>query len=252
MRSPAYPEIVPAKPRSPRKVTNSNTQWFSAAALVDSQGGRFSRELGIDLSFGDSQEIFKWFLAAILFGARISETLAVRTYRDFIREELTTPQQILARGWDGLVAILDHGGYVRYDFKTATKLLEVTGTLVERYGGDLNVLHQTAENPADLERRIRSLGKGIGEVTVNIFLREMRGIWNKADPLPSELVLAAAKDSGFIPRDVTDKRTAMHLLMSLWQREAKSPEDFPDFEAALLRLGLRQRRESSRKRKASP
>jgi hypothetical protein len=232
-------------------MTNSHTQSFSAATLVDSQGGRFSKELGIDLSFGDSREIFKWFLAAILFGARISETLAVRAYRDFIREGVTTPQQILARGWDGLVAILDHGGYVRYDFKTATKLLEVTGTLMKCYGGDLNALHQVADSPVDLEQRIQSLGKGIGEVTVNIFLREMRGIWNKAEPLPSELVLAAAKSCRFIPMDVADKRTAAHLLMSLWQREGKSPKDFPEFETALLRLGLQQRRRSSRKRKGS-
>lgn len=233
-------------------MTNSDTKSFSATTLVDSQGGRFSKELEIDLSFGDSREIFKWFLAAILFGARISETLAARTYRYFIREGLTTPQQILARGWDGLVAILDHGGYVRYDFKTATKLLEVTSTLVERYGGDLNVLHRAADSPADLERRIQSLGKGIGEVTVNIFLREMRGVWNKAEPLPAELVLAAATNLGFIPREVTDKRTAMHLLMSLWQKEGKPLIDFPEFEAALLRLGLQQRRRASRKPKANP
>jgi hypothetical protein len=233
-------------------MTHSDPQPLSATVLVAAHGGRYSRELGIELSPGDSREIFKWFLAAILFGARISETLAARTYREFAREGLTTPQLILAQGWDGLVAILDRGGYVRYDFKTATKLLEVSGNLMKCHGGDLNALHRAAHSPADLELRIRSLGKGIGAVTVNIFLREMRGIWDKADPLPSEPVLAAAKGCRFIPMHVTDKRTAGRLLMSLWQAQGNPPEDFPEFEAALLRLGLQQRRRSARTRKAGP
>lgn len=39
--------------------------------LVKVIGGRFSSALGIDLSSSDPREIFKWFLASILFGARI-------------------------------------------------------------------------------------------------------------------------------------------------------------------------------------
>lgn len=221
--------------------------WYASC-----RRGRFSAELAIDLCSGDAEEIFKWFLAATLFGARISETLAIRTYREFVREGLTTPQQILARGWDGLVAILDHGGYVRYDFKTATKLLEESGNLMEHYAGDLNVLHQAAGNPGDLEQRIKSLGKGIGEVTANIFLREMRGIWNKAEPVPSELVLAAAKGLGLIPGDVADRRLALRLLMSLWQRCGQPATEFPDFEAALLRQGLADRRRTTKARRTRP
>ena len=221
----------------------------SAALLVDTRGGRFSKALGIDLGSGDSHEVFKWLLAAILFGARISEILAVRTFHEFVRAGLTTPQQLLERGWEGLVAILDRGGYVRYDFKTASKLLEVAGHLMDVYGGDLTALHSAAESPADLETRIQALGKGIGEVTVNIFLREMRGIWSKANPSPSELVLAAARSSRFIPPDVADRRKALRLLMSIWQREGHTAADFPDFEAALLRLGLEERRRTARKRR---
>ncbi len=37
--------------------------------LIEDQGGRFSVELGIDLKSGSSKEIFKWFLASLLFGA---------------------------------------------------------------------------------------------------------------------------------------------------------------------------------------
>jgi len=41
----------------------------------------YSEELGINLKSRKSEKIFKWFLASILYGARISETIAKNTYR---------------------------------------------------------------------------------------------------------------------------------------------------------------------------
>ena len=87
------------------------------------------------------------------------------------------------------------GGYIRYDFKTATMLLEVMEALQERYGGDLNLLHSQAADARDLEARLEEF-KGIGPVTVNIFLRELRGIWPKAQPLPGDLAVLAARNLG--------------------------------------------------------
>jgi len=212
------------------------------AALIAKLGGRFSVELGIDLTAGGSREIFKWFLAAMLFGARISETIAVKTYREFEKERINTPREILKRGWDAIVAVLDRGGYVRYDFSTATKLLAVSEALVTRYGGNLNALQAAALDPRDLELKLKALGKGIGDVTTNIFLRELRGIWPKADPLPSELVITAAKDLGLLPERLNDKRRALQLLRTGWTRERGSAKQFADFEAALVRHGLAMRR----------
>ncbi len=206
-------------------------------SIVKNLGGRFSEALGINLSSGDAKEIFKWFLASILFGARISETIVINTYRVFEKEGILSPDNIIKRGWDGLVEILDRGGYVRYDFKTATKLLDVNKTLIDRYRGDLNVLHSMASSPEDLERRLKDLGKGIGDLTVNIFLRELRGIWQKAEPLPSELVTMAAKNIGIIPEDIKDRREILKILMRKWNGKGMDIGDFSDFEASLLRLG---------------
>ena len=99
-----------------------------------------------------------------MFGARISETIAVRTYRKFENEGLVDPRQIVDRGWDALTIVLDRGGYVRYDFKTATKLLDVSRALLEKYGGNLNRVHTIASDAQDVERRLKALGKGIGQV----------------------------------------------------------------------------------------
>jgi len=43
----------------------------------------YSEELGINLADNTDKELFKWFLASILFGARISETIAKHTYLTF-------------------------------------------------------------------------------------------------------------------------------------------------------------------------
>jgi endonuclease III len=195
-------------------------------------GGTFSRELGIDLSSGSRLEISKWFLAAKLFGARISSAIAARTYKEFERRGVVLPSQILDTGWDGLVEILDCGGYVRYDFSTATKLLSIMKDLQEQYGGNLNNLHEQAQDEKDLEDRLKRLGKGIGDVTVNIFLRELRTVWAKARPALSLPAKLAAAHVGFITtRDPLDE------LELIWAGHKVRGSDFRDLEAALVRLG---------------
>lgn len=205
--------------------------------LIESVGGRFSAALNIDLSSPDREEIFKWFLASVLFGARISETIVIKTYKEFGKKGILSPVRILNTGWDGLVEILDAGGYVRYDFKTATKLLDMSTALMDKYGGDLNVLHSTASGSRDLEGRLKALAKGIGDVTVNIFLREMHWIWEKAEPLPSDLVVMAAKHMRIIPARSKDREKILAFLKKKWVDEGMEMKDFRDFETALLRLG---------------
>ena len=152
----------------------------------------YSEELGLDLN--RPKDRFKWFLASILFAKRISAEIAKRTYRRFEEEGLTTPERILEAGWDRLVQVLDSGGYVWYDFSTASNLLKIMEDLVEKYG-DLEGLHEESSDPEDLERRLREF-KGFGPVGVNIFLRELRGRWEKAKPKPSRMAVETAQRIG--------------------------------------------------------
>lgn len=131
-----------------------------------------SRELGIDVASGKETELFKWFLACLLSGKPIQQEVALRTYLEFDRAGLTTPEKILAAGWDELVRVLDAGHYVRYDFSTATKLLEVCRTLKEKYGTLMVLIHQPGSRK-DLEKRLLEF-KGVGPKTVEIFLRDVR------------------------------------------------------------------------------
>ncbi len=179
----------------------------------------YSEELGIELKKGTDAELFKWFLASVLFGARISETIAKNTYRTFQRYGLLTPEKILEAGWDFLVSpIMREGGYVRYDGKTSTQVLSNSETLIREYGGSLNRLHKEARDKRDLEERLLRF-HGVGPVTVNIFLRELRPYWKKADPEPLPVV----------------KRLARKLNINLSEYNRKTIA-FTRLEAGLIRM----------------
>jgi len=207
----------------------------SLKALVENFGKKYSEILGIDLSHGKDEEIFKWFLASILFGAPITEMAVIKTYKCFEKYNVLTPERILQTGWDGLVKILDEGSYTRYDFKTADKLLEVMQNLMKRYDGSLTLLYNETSDVHNLEKRLKDLGKGIGDVTVSIFLRELRDVWEKANPNPTSLVVLAAKKLRIVRKETT--QNVLKQLKSFWYKNKVAGKSFINLETALLRLG---------------
>lgn len=110
--------------------------------------------------------------------------------------------------------VLDSGGYVRYDFSTASNLLEIVANLKEKYGS-LDSLYAEAKDSRDLAKKLLEF-KGVGPTAVNIFLRELKGIWEKAKPSLS-----------LIAREVASK-------LGLKQEEL----ELPGVESALVRIGL--------------
>jgi hypothetical protein len=93
-----------------------------------------------------------------------------------------------------ITQVLDSGRYARYDFSTASNLLEIMKTQKEEYG-DLEELPNISKDSYDLERRLQEL-KGVGPVCVNIFLRELRTFWDKAMPKPSAMTVSTAQRIG--------------------------------------------------------
>ena len=157
----------------------------------------YSEELGIDLAQGTDAAYFRWFLASLLFGARITETIAKNTYRSFVRHGLTSPRRIVAAGWDFLVnPIMREGGYVRYDGRKSTQVLRDCERLLADYAGSLHRLHDAARDARELETTLLTF-YGVGPVTVNIFLRELRPYWGKANPEPLPIVKNLAKKLKF-------------------------------------------------------
>ena len=176
--------------------------------IMQDLGEPYSTMLGIDLKNGD-EAYSKWFLAAFLYAKPIREESATKTYRVFESHGLTTARAIADSTWDELVELLGKGGYTRYDDSTATRLLAIFGNLLDEYGGRLSQLYKESKDSCDLEVRIRELGKGIGPVTISVFLRDMRGVWPKADPEPTPRILETAKALGI--DDVKKYASSSHL-----------------------------------------
>jgi endonuclease III len=169
-----------------------------------------------NLNINPRKEPFKWLLASILYGAPIQEKIAGKTYKVFEAHDVTTPERILEAGWHELVDILDEGGYTRYDYRTADKLLEMAQSVREKG------IPYTGEGIVDLAR-------GIGDMTAAIFLRELRN--DHIDPEPQESVYDAAENLGLL-----QERTLLSLK-NVWAESKVEPYTFINFEVALLKLG---------------
>lgn len=179
----------------------------------------YSEELNIELRKNTDEELFKWFLASILFGARIQAKIAKNTYKTFEKYDLLKPKKILDAGRDYLVSpIMREGGYVRYDGKTSDQILKNYRTILDKYNGSLLKIHSKSNSNKELEKNLKKF-HGIGSVTVNIFLRELRPIWEKANPEPLDRV----------------KNIAGELDIDLSEFNRKS-WDFVRVEAGLIRL----------------
>jgi endonuclease III len=141
-----------------------------------------SKTLRINLASRREEEAFKWFLACLLFGKPIQQEIAERAFARLVAAGLYTPEAILAVGWDELVRLLDEAHYVRYDFSTASKLLEVCQELKQRFGSVTTLIEQ-AGTAVELRHQLQTI-QHIGPVTARIFTREVEPIWygSRASP----------------------------------------------------------------------
>jgi hypothetical protein len=65
----------------------------------------------------------------------------------------------------------------------------------------------------------------------------MRGIWPKAQPLPTEKMVQAAKALGLIDIRLCDGLIILNLLKEAAQEYGINPEDSAEFEAASYNSG---------------
>jgi endonuclease III len=205
-----------------------------AETLVRCLGGRYSSELGIDVDAGDA-EIERWFLASALFGTRIRASVAERTFRVLSHAGIHRITDAERRTWDELVALLDSGGYARYDFRTATRLQALARRVLERHSGDVAAIGRQVVDPKKLVATLEEL-PGFGPVTIALFLRELRGVWPGARMALDARAAEAARHLGLIGGRGHDDLAQIERLAQ------KSGCDVRDLEAALVRLALVHRR----------
>jgi len=197
-------------------------------------GGRYSTEVGIDVDGGEA-EVERWFLAATLFGTRISAAVAERTFRVLDGAGLARIAQARHVPWYDLVKLLDQGGYARYDFRTATRLQELSELVDQRYGGEIAAIGRTFTTYAGLRDALDAL-PGWGPVTVELFLRELRGVWAGADPPFDERAASAAQHLGLVAG-----RAGPAGLRHLARLCDAAHLDLRDLESGLVRIALAHR-----------
>lgn len=199
-----------------------------AGVLVETIGGRYSSEMGIDIDAGDPA-VERWFVASTLFGTRIAAAVAERAFAALEASGIHRITDAEAHEWGDLVALLDSAGYARYDERTASRLQALARQVTERYGGEVAEIGRRFQEPEDLAAALDEL-TGWGPVTVSLFLRELRGVWPGARPDVDRRALWAGQHLGLLSQQ--NPLDQLELVATL------SSVDLRDLEAALVRLTL--------------
>jgi hypothetical protein len=194
-------------------------------ALLERHGRTYAAELGIHLAKGTPLVLFRWLCASILLGARIGANQAMQAARALADQGWTTAQKMAGSTWEQRTRTLNWAGYARYDESTSRMLGDTAGMLLERYGGDLRRLRKAAGREPAREHELLKQCKGLGDVGVSIFCREVQLAWDELYPFADEHALEAAGRLG---------------LESDAQALAKrvSKQEFPRLVAALIRTSL--------------
>jgi hypothetical protein len=188
--------------------------------LLDRHGRTYAEELLIDLARGTPSALFKLLVAAILFSARIGASQGSRAAAALYREGWTTARKLADSTSEERVHVLDRNGYARYDERTSTMLGQDSELLLERYRGDLRKLRDEAGRDPGKERALLRQLKGLGNVGVDIFFREVQVAWDELYPFADERALGEARRLG-LPGDPKalarghDRQTFARLVAAL-------------------------------------
>ena len=197
----------------------------TAKALLDLHGQTFAEELRIDVAKGTPAELFRLLCASTLMSARISSSIATDAARELAKRGWRSPRKLAESTWEERVEALNSAGYTRYQERTSTMLGDMNDVLLDRWGGDLRKLRDEAERDPKRERKLLKEFKGMGDVGVDIFFREVQVGWEEHFPFADKRALDAAArlKLGKDPEALA---------------ELTGRKDFPRLVAALVRTEL--------------
>jgi endonuclease III len=208
--------------------------------LLAAYGRTFAEELGIRVETNRPSELFRLLILSLLLSARINHSIAMKSARVLFERGWTSPAKMARTTREERVAALDEGGYGRFDERTATMLGQTTQLLIEKYRGDLRKLREAAGADPERERRLLKEFKGIGDVGVDIFFREVQLVWPELFPFADKKVLASAEKLGLPP----DARKLARL--------APRRRSFVRLVSALIRVDLQRKQDAIRRAQARP
>ena len=193
-----------------------------ARAVLDRYGTTFSDDAGIELE-DSPPPLFQLLVLAELLSARIGAGIAVAAAGELTRGGWTTAATMRDARRHSVIAALGRAGYRRYDERTATQLREMAELVLDRYGGDLRRLAESAERDVERAARLIQEVKGIGPTGAAVFLREVQAVWPWVRPYLDDRARAGARRIG-----LPDDATALAELVA--------PVDLARFAAGLVRV----------------
>lgn len=208
-----------------RTHSDTNSEIALTKILLSRHGRTFSEELDIDIQANTPSALFRLLVAALLFSARISSRLAIQAAKGLTGQGWITPQKMVAAGWEERTRTLNKSGYARYDERTSRMLGDTSQLILDRYKGDLRNLREASGRNTDRERQLLVEFKGIGNVGVDIFFREVQVAWDELFPFADQRAQQNARKLG-LP---TDGQALLDLV---------GKEHFPRLVSALVRVGL--------------
>lgn len=205
-------------------------------ALLARHGQTFAEELGIDVGKEKPTSLFQLLCAATLYSARIDSGIATQAARNLRRRGWRTSNALAESSWEERVAALNDAGYTRYQERTATMLGDLARHVRDRWRGDLRRLREEAERDPDRERRLLKEMKGMGDVGVDVFFREVQIAWEELAPFADRKALGAAKrldlaaDAKGLARIADGKEELTRLVTALVRTDLAG--DYDDIRAA--------------------
>jgi endonuclease III len=193
--------------------------------LLERHGRTYCDELGIEIAKGTPAVLFRWLVASMLFSARISAGNAVEAAHALTEAGLGTAEKMAGASWQDRVDVLTAHGYKRFDESYSRMLGETAEAVRDDYGGDLRKLRELAGRDVGEERKRLKAFKGLGDVGVDIFFREVQTAWPELYPFADAKALRAAEMLGL-------PKTAKGLAGRV------SEGEFPRLVAALVRTDL--------------
>ncbi|TDD71030.1 endonuclease [Jiangella aurantiaca] len=164
------------------------------AELLRRYGQTYAQQAGIKLADKPSP-LYRLLVLAVLLSARIDADIAVVAAKELSKAGFRTPRRMADATWQQRVDALGRGHYRRYDERTATMLGDGAELLLDRYRGDLRLLHDAAESTRALEQRLQDV-PGIGPTGAAIFCREVQGVWTDVAPYVDDRAADGARKLG--------------------------------------------------------
>ncbi|MCM3884833.1 hypothetical protein [Frankia sp. R82] len=193
------------------------------AELLDRHGRTFAEEIGADVPADTAEAMFALTVFALLAGAPIRTSAAVRACRALLDAGWTDAASMAEATWEERTRVLNRNGYARYDESTSRRLEDACRYLSDTYDGDVRGLRRAADGSPERERALLQRIKGIGPVGADIFLREAQAGWDELVPYLDERVRHTARELG-LPGSAT-------RVADLVERA-----DLPRLVAALVRV----------------